>query len=115
MKCEKKVAAICKKYGIRYRMETLKFGFKRAVIEFDSYALLEGIRDELQGIKGTVIHSFVHFQGEFSGALTVMDENDDADLHKKLREEHDRIEDWWRRYNAADEETRRLMACGAIA
>ena len=37
-----------------------------------------------------------------------------AAVDAKLKEEADRLEDWWQRYHVADEETRRLMACGAI-
>ena len=115
MKCEKKVAMICRKYGLAYRMQPLKFGYERAEIEFDNYALQEGVREKLHRIRGVSVDSAAHFRGQFRGRLTVMDKQDAEELAEKLRKEQARIEDWWQRYHVADEETRRRMACGAIA
>ena len=115
LKCEPKVALLCKKYGMSYRLRPLRFGFERIEIECDSYAILDGLRSELRKIKGAAVDSACHFMGQFSGRITVLDADDEEELDALLKEERDRIEEWWQRYHAADEETRRLMACGAIA
>ena len=53
--------------------------------------------------------------GVFEGSVYAMDAADHAELVRLMNEEAARLEDWWQRYHVADEETRRLMACGAIA
>lgn len=114
-KCEAKVAMICKKYGIGYRLRPLKFGFERMEIDCESYAILTGLGDEIKGIRGVSVESNAHFDGEFTGVLCVMDASANTKLRALLKEEQDRVEDWWQRYHVADEDTRRLMACGAIS
>lgn len=115
MKCEPKVALICKRYGVTYKRRPLKFGYERLEIECESYAVLSGLRDEIRKVKGTAVNSTAYFRGEFTGAVLVMDDEDEADLLGLLHEEMDRVEDWWQRYHVADAETSRLMACGEIA
>ena len=52
--------------------------------------------------------------GVFEGVVYAMDAADKAELDRICNEERARVEDWWQRYHVADDETRRLMACGAI-
>lgn len=113
--CEPKVALKCKKYGFSYMKQDCKFGYERLLIEFDSIADLYGMVNELRKIKGASVRWDCRSYGGFYGWITVMDEDKREDLDAKLKEEADRLEDWWQRYHVADEETRRLMACGAIS
>lgn len=113
--CEPKVALKCKKYGFSYMKQDCKFGYERLLIEFDSIADLYGMVNELRKIKGASVRWDRRSYGGFYGWITVMDEDKREDLDAKLKEEADRLEDWWQRYHVADEETRRLMACGAIS
>lgn len=115
MKCEPKIAMICKQHGISYKIRQLKFGYERVEIECDSYAELVELRDELRKVKGAAVDTVAHFMGEFSGRLCIMDAADEEELLELVNEETGRVEDWWNRYHVADAETRRLMACGAIA
>lgn len=114
-KCEAKVAMICKQNGIGYQLRPLKFGFERMEIDCENYEIFSWLRDEIKKVKGTAVDSATHFIGKFSGVLCVMDEDAEAELLALLKEERDRVEDWWQRYHVADKETRRLMACGAIS
>jgi len=115
VKCEQKVALLCKKYNIGYKAQPMRYGYERLEIYVDNYALLNALNEEFLKIRGVSVDSVAFFPGKFTGWLYITDKGDMEKMEKLIKNEMDRVEDWWNRYNAADEDTRRLMACGEIS
>lgn len=115
MTFEERIALIAKRNGLCLKWQPLKFGFKRAVIECDSFEEFGAAKAIAGKIKDATIDSWLCAAGGvFEGYVYVMNSGNKEKLDEMLSAENRRIEDWWQRYHAADEETRRLMACGAI-
>lgn len=113
---DERIVMRAKKYGLKVLWQQLKFGFKRAAFDCDSYEEMYAIEGILEGIPNVHCHHWsCSAGGVVEGRVYAMDSADHAELERLMNEESARIEDWWQRYHAADEETRRLMACGAIA
>lgn len=113
---EERMALTAKKNGFELIWQPLKFGFRRAAFNCDSHGEMNGIERILRSMTDVAIDKWLCTAGGvFEGVVYAMDANEKAELDRKLTEERNRLEDWWQRYHVADEETRRLMACGAIA
>lgn len=113
---EERMALTAKKNGFELIWQPLKFGFQRAVFNCDSFGEMTGIERILGNMTGVAIDRWLCTDGGvFEGVVYAMDANEKEELDRKLTEEWNRLEDWWQRYHVADDETRRLMACGAIA
>lgn len=113
---DERIALRMQRFGLTARWQQLKYGFKRAVIDCGSYEEMYAVEKVLKGMDGVFIHRWHCSEGGyFEGHVYAMDAADNAELERLSAEASARIEDWWQRYHVADEETRRLMACGAIA
>lgn len=113
---DERIALKAKQYGLIPKWQQLKYGFKRAVFDCDSFDEMHAIEKIVQRMGD--VHCdrwYCAAGGVFEGCVYAMDAADYAELSRLMDEESARLEDWWQRYHVADEETRRLMACGAIA
>lgn len=104
-----------KKHGFDFTMQELQFDARRAVIPCESWNELDCIRNVLRRVKSFEVTDWKRFEGVFEGYVFVMDAAEAEQLRAEQKAERARLEDWWQRYHDADAETRRLMACGAIA
>lgn len=112
---DERIALMSKRHGLSVVWQQLKFGFKRAAFDCDSYEEMYAVENILERMDGVFVHRWHCADGGFfEGRVYAMDAADHAELERLSSEESTRIEDWWQRYHVADEETRRLMACGAI-
>lgn len=114
MEFKQKMASVAGKYSLSCEFESLKFGYFRAVIYCDTYNAFNSARILMRRVDGMHVEEWCCFDGEFEGRLYIMDRNQKRELDKLLKEEQERIEDWWQRYHAADPIARSLMACGVI-
>lgn len=115
MSGDERIALTAKRHGLIVMWQQLKFGFKRAAFDCGSYEEMYAVEKIFGGMNGVSVHSWHCSDGGFfEGRVYAMDAADHAELERLSAEESARIEDWWQRYHVADEETRRLMACGAI-
>lgn len=103
-----------KQNHVEVQWQQLRFGYKRARISCHSWAEYTAVEAALRRNKSLHVEKWVWFDGEFESYLYVMPLEDYTQLKAKSKVERDKLEDWWRRYHNADEEIRRLMACGAI-
>ena len=100
--------------NVEVQWQQLKFGYKRAKISCYSWEEYKELEGTLKRIKSLSVEHWVCFDGEFEAYLYVMPLEDYTQLKAKSKVEQDKLEDWWQRYHAANDETRRLMACGEI-
>lgn len=115
MNLELTLNKMAKKHGFEYSWQDMAYDTRRAVIPVQSYNQLEYVRNALNRVNGVKTSDWKCFDGTFEGYVYVMT-SEDADRYKlKSDAENKKHWDWWARYHIADEETRRLMACGAIA
>lgn len=106
---------MAKRHGFEYSMQPMAYDTRRAVIPVKSWNQLEYVRNTLSHVKGLKTSDWKCFDGCFEGYVYVM-ESDDADRYKaESAAELASHWNWWERYNSADTDTKRLMACGAIA
>lgn len=101
---------------VEFEWQMLKFGYKRAIIRCDSWNEFDYLRNALA--KRKQIHTDSWHCGDggvFEGAVYIMFQEDYERLKSAQEAEQRKVENWWQRYHNADAETRRLMACGAIA
>ena len=113
---DERIALKTKRYGLTPRWQQLKYGFKRAVFDCDSFEEMYAVEKIVQSIEDAHCDRWYCAEGGvFEGSVYAMDAADHAELKRLMNEGSARLEDWWQRYHVADEETRRLMACGAIA
>ena len=113
---EQTVTRFAEKNGLSVEWQDLRFGFRRAVITTDDYIRHYALLDHLGRYSSLHAHSSCHIGlGTFEGVITIMGAKEKVKLDNLLAEEKARNEDWWQRYHKADDEIRRLMACGAIA
>ena len=103
-----------KQNHVEVQWQPLRFGYKRAKIPCHSWAEYTAVEAALRRNKSLHVDDWVCFDGEFEAYLYVMPLEDYTQLKAKSKVEQDKQEDWWQRYHAANDETRRLMACGAI-
>lgn len=106
---QSRILLCCKKYSLNPKWMTTCYGYTAVKFECDSLAEAEAVESIFHYRKGLwcILHTA-------SWAVTVMDEKEHNELVEKQAEEMFRVNDWWIRYHNADEETRKLMACGAI-
>ena len=106
---------MAKKHGFEYTLQPMAYDTRRAVISVGSWNQLEYIRNAFNRISGIKTDSWKCFDGGFEGYVYVM-ESAEYDRYKaESNAEQARHWNWWERYHDADAETKRLMACGAIA
>jgi hypothetical protein len=114
MNLELTLNKLSKKHNFDFTLESLQYNTQRAVIPCSSYNTLCYIESVLRHVKNFRIDNWTAFDGIFEGYIYVMT-NDEYEILKtnnnKQMEDH---WNWWERYNKADAETKRLMACGAI-
>lgn len=117
MTLEARAARICRQENLLPpKVEPLEFGYQwielsaRSLVEFDT--LLHRAK-KLRGVK--IVRTWTCFAGGvYEGYIWLMTTEDADAYHTKMEERNAYLEDWWTRYHNADEETRRLMACGKI-
>lgn len=97
-----------------FQWQQLKFGYKRAKIPCYSREEYKELERALKRNKALRVDRWACFDGEFESYLYIMPMEDYCQLQAQNKAEQDKLEKWWQRYHIADEETRRLMACGAI-
>ena len=112
---KKKIDRFSEIMGIGYTWQALRFGYYRAVCDFDNVDAFASALKAAQRLKGVSIQSTCHYQGQFDGTIYIMDAQEAAELEQKLREEKKQNEAWWQRYHNADEPTRAKMRSGEIA
>lgn len=111
-----KVTLACKRYNLDVNFCGLKYGYERAKIPCDSFHEMEAIEAKFSRLKGLCVeHWYVSSACAFTGYVYIIGEDDYNSLAAKEAAEKAYLNDWWTRYHYADAETRRLMACGAIA
>ncbi len=115
MPFDQRIALVAKKHGLKPRWQQLKYGLKRAVFDCDSYEEMYAVETIFGRMKGIVCEHWSCSEGIFEGRVYAMDSGEQEELERQSTAEMAAVEDWWQRYHAADEETRRLMACGALA
>lgn len=98
-----KVSVVPCRYGYEYLEVACNNAFERDLV-----------RNSAQQIKGAEIESFFPGIYDSIGVIRIHDAKAHSNCLSKIREEMERVEDWWRRYHDADPETKRLMACGKI-
>lgn len=113
---EKYIVKFAKDNSAEIDWQMLKFGYKRAVIHCDNWSEFDYLRNALAKRKQMHIN-YWHCSdgGFFEGNIYIMALEDYEGLKAAQKEEQRKVENWWQRYHNADAETRRLMACGAIA
>lgn len=115
---EARIESVCRKKGIHLpKVEQLEWGFTRLIIDVGSWEEYDLAKYYMSKVKDAVIiRTWCNGDGGyFEGAVWLMEESKYAE-YKRLDDVRTAyLEDWWQRYHEADEETRRLMACGAIA
>lgn len=114
MEFGQRMALLSRKHSLQLNWQEVKFGYRRARFTCESHEELKAILNLLRKIGGIWTDFWCCFEGEFEGYVYAMDRNDWNGLEEKRKKERDRVEEWWMRYHLADEETRRLMACGKI-
>lgn len=115
LKFNERMILIAKKYSLALKWQQLKYGFSRAVIDCGSYEEMYAVEKLLTSKANAACDRWsCNLGGVFEGVVYAMDAADKAELDRICNEERARVEDWWQRYHVADDETRRLMACGAI-
>lgn len=112
---KKKMDRFSEIMGVGYTWQALRFGYYRAVCDFDNESSFVSALEAAMRLKGVSIQSTCHYQGQFDGTIYIMDAQDAAELNKKLAEEQAQHDAWWQRYHDADEETKVLMRCGKIS
>jgi hypothetical protein len=102
-------------HGFDFTMQPMAYDTCRAVIPVGSWNQLNYIQNAFARIKGIKTDSWKCFDGCFEGYVYVMESSEYDRYRAESDAESARNWNWWERYNIADAETRRLMACGAIA
>ena len=118
MTSENRLFLMCRRNGFNSPVEErLEFGYRRFRIDTRSYEETSAVRYLLSRSRDFSIVRVWKCSGGgfFEGCVYVMETKDYTEYTSKMDEKMAQIEDWWQRYHVADEETRRLMACGAIA
>lgn len=114
-KFELKMTAFAKKNGLLLSWQDMVFGHRRACISCGSrneFQLAMTLAKKLKGV--WTDYWFCSDGGVFESYVYAMDADEHRRFLEEAKREQDRVEDWWQRYHAADTDTRRLMACGAI-
>lgn len=114
-KFELKMTALAKKNGLPLVWQDMTFGHRRACISCgsrDEFRFALALARKLKGVWTDCW--FCSDGGVFESYVYVMDADKHRRFQDEVKREQDRVEDWWQRYHVADEDTRRLMACGAI-
>ena len=93
----------------------MMFSAKRLLTSTTGFAKMYAVETILGRMKGIVCEHWSCSEGIFEGRVYAMDSGEQEELERQSTAEMAAVEDWWQRYHAADEETRRLMACGALA
>ena len=112
-----KLLKYCEEKEILATVQKLTFGYERVLLDFtndrDGFWQMCRWLDKKKTLhyETSCPYSPIHF----IGYIKVMPAKERDQWMTLCRQDSDRIDDWWRRYHAADEETRRLMACGAIS
>ena len=103
---------------VYFEEETAKNGSECFFLKFigqNVYARYEQAKKQFESMRGIVLLNQHHSVFKVFGAgFCVMAAADYEDLKKQEDEEKRANEAWWERYHAADDETKRKMACGAI-
>ena len=113
-KFESKMVLFAKKHGLKLGWQDIKYGYRRARFICESREEMTAILNLLWHTGGIWADFWCCLEGEFEGYVYAMDQDDRKGFEREQKKEQKRIEDWWIRYHFADEETRRLMACGEI-
>lgn len=114
----RKLLAYCEKIEQPAVVQKLTFGYERVFMDF-----MDNREGFYEMCKWLDKHKSLWYQTgcpysplhEFNGHIFVMPVKERDEWMTLCKQDQERLDDWWRRYHAADEETRRLMACGAIA
>jgi len=109
-----RVVAATKKYHLDLSWQDLKFDFRRAVIACDTEEEFQTALHLASRIPNTDVDFWTCYEGCFEGYVYLMERSEKDELQRLIQEEVKRAEAWWRRYHAADSNTRRRMACGEI-
>lgn len=112
---DERLALLAKKHNLQYGWQLLKYGFQRARIEVNSRSEMYAVGKMAENMgDAKVSYWYCTAGGVFDGVVYVMEESDYNELQQAMNAEQIRVNDWWIRYHEADENTRRLMACGKI-
>lgn len=114
MTVKTRIEMFCSKNQFEYEWQPLRFGFERAAVVCNSWHQHQAVAELARKLKGVAVRTWTCNLGEFEGYVYLMDAKDEDELYRLLTEEARRNEDWWQRYHAADQETKRLMARGDI-
>lgn len=113
----RKLIAFCKKKNILATVQELTFGYERVVLDFTDdidgfYEMCRWLDRKKRSL--TYSTEVPYSPKHFIGWIFVMPLKERGEWMSLCTQDQKRLDDWWRRYRAADDETRRLMACGAI-
>lgn len=118
MSFESRVELMCRRYGFDIpELEPLEFGYSRIRLDAVSKNQLDAMEHLIRRINNArIVRRWENGDGGFyEGAIWIMERSRYEQYSQKMEEKQAYLEDWWQRYHVADEETRRLMACGNIA
>ena len=110
-----RLAAAAARRGLSFSWQPLKYGYQRAVFSCDSFEAFVRIRSLMERMKDASVETWKCDDGNvFEGYVYVMDAAERRTLQAISDAEAAKRNEWWQRYHAADDSTRRLMASGKI-
>ena len=118
MNLEARVTMICNRNNLPAPVtEALEYGYSRVRVDARSWGEFEAVKAKLHKMKSVKVVRTWHNGdgGYFEGAVWVQDVSEYEAYTARMAARNAYLEDWWQRYHVADDATRRLMACGAIA
>lgn len=102
------------KYNFTYKVENYPYNTQRAIIKCEDINRFLYLRSMLWNTKGIKVDYWYVTDNFFEGRIYVMTCEDFEHKEVERKKELERNWNWWTRYNNANVETKKLMACGAI-
>lgn len=91
-----------------------RFGYEYVAVSCNNRFEREVVLDVVRGIKGAMIETFFPGVHDSIGVVKVHDGKAYSETRKQIDAEMKAVENWWQRYHNADDETKKLMACGKV-
>ena len=114
MNLELTMNKLAKKHNFDFKIEGLQYNTQRAIVPCKSYNTLVYIQGILKRVKSFKVNTWMVFEGIFEGYIYIMTKEEYETLKTNNDKKMEESWNWWERYNKADTETKKLMACGAI-
>lgn len=115
---DKKVISLAKKNGLQLQRVRYRYGFNVWRIYYENALDRDFIAAVFSRLRGADINESRRVSPanyDLFGHFDIMDFEARAEFTAIFDAENAALENWWMRYHEADEKTRELMRCGAIA